>query len=235
MKIAIFGDSFAANNPRNPTASWMDLLSEIHDVKNFAEQGSSLFYSVDQFLKNHHDFDKIIFVVTDVNRIYLPDHHIKDLRRHQAGLPSVERQLFQLSQLKKYNDNDLQKLKILTAVKDYFQYIQNDDYDSYVYNLMIKDILDKRPDAVLIPACSATSNFYKGKSYMKDISFKELDGWSLDINWAQTADYRHAHMSAENNAIFFRNVLKWLSGEEVNIDIDEYVQPPFQTFYITNL
>lgn len=227
MKIGIFGDSFATNNPNNSTASWVDLLSNIHDVKNFALPGSSLYYSADQFLKKHYYFDKVIFVVTDSGRLCLPNYNIDGFNRHIAGLSNAESLLLDLK-----NDTDLPKIKILKAAVDYFSYLQNLDYNEYVHNLIINDILSKRTDVILIPTTRHHGNFYKGKSVMQDISLKELDSWSTNINRTSIIDRRHAHMSEENNEIFLKNVLQWLSGVPVNIDIDDYVQPKYLDFYL---
>lgn len=232
MKIAIFGDSFAINGTKNPTASWVDLLSGVYDVTNFAQNGSSLYYSADQFLKNHHNFDKIIFMVTDTGRLYLPDHKVNRLIRHVAGLSNVEAEI---AELKKYNPNNLDKLKILTAVQDYFIYVQNRQFDQYVYDLTINDILSKRTDVILVPTTSKSRSFYKGKSFLLDISLNELTSWSMTAKPSELMsliDHRHAHLSVENNEILFKNVLKWLSGEPVSIDVDDYVQPVFLDFYL---
>jgi hypothetical protein len=229
MKIAIFGDSFAINGIKNPTASWVDLLSGVHDVTNFAQNGSSLYYSADQFLKNHHNFDKIIFMVTDTGRLYLPNHNVDRLIRHIPGLSNAEAQI---SDLKKYNPKDLDRLKILTAVQDYFLYVQNRYFDQYVHDLTINDILSKRADAILVPTTPRSKRFYKGKSFLVDVSLNELTGWSVTAKWTSLIDHRHAHLSAENNEILFKNVLKWLSGEPVSIDVDDYVQPTFLDFYL---
>lgn len=228
MRIGIFGDSFASNGQRsNPTASWIDLLSGMHKVERFGQAGSGLYYSAKLFLENHHLFDKIIFVVTDPCRLYLPDHKIDRFSRHIAGLSNAEARIADLK------NNDLNELKILTAAKDYFLYLQNSEYDRYVYDLTINDILSKRSDTILIPTVrQVPDDFYKSKSVMFDISLKELNSWSKKIDWLTMIDCRHAHMSEENNEIFFKNVLKWLSGTPVNIDIDDYVQPKYLDFYL---
>jgi ribosomal protein L21E len=38
-------------------------------------------------------------------------------------------------------------------------------------------------------------------------------------------DARKCHMSEENNFIFYRKIIKFLSGEPVHIDVNDFVKP----------
>jgi ribosomal protein L21E len=38
-------------------------------------------------------------------------------------------------------------------------------------------------------------------------------------------DARKCHMSEENNFIFYRKMIKFLSGEPIHIDINDFVKP----------
>ena len=82
MKIAIYGDSFGNSMIETSIESkdqdtrgkaWVELLADNYDVTNFCYPGSSLFYSYQLFLKNNQKFDYNIFLVTEPNRITLPD------------------------------------------------------------------------------------------------------------------------------------------------------------------
>jgi hypothetical protein len=68
MKIAIFGDSYSSTygyGGVKPYPSWSLMLSENYDVRNFSENGSSLYYMKLLFDKHQQDFDKIIFLYAD--------------------------------------------------------------------------------------------------------------------------------------------------------------------------
>ena len=86
MKVAVFGDSFAAPKHDSKTdaglKSWVDYLSEKHDVTNYAIEGSSLYYSVRQFMTFNYPYDKIIFVTTAPGRLYLSDNPILEEHGH---------------------------------------------------------------------------------------------------------------------------------------------------------
>lgn len=78
MKIAIYGDSYAAPTPHNDfhfvndmwdKASWTYILKQHHTVKNFAKAGTCIWYSFEWFQKTFQEFDAIIFAWTDFTRV----------------------------------------------------------------------------------------------------------------------------------------------------------------------
>jgi len=208
MNIGIFGDSYASNTADNPTLSWVDWLRTKYTVTNYAVSGTSLFFSLMLFEKNQADFDRIIFVVTCPGRILLDDSScLGSGARSITGLRNCEY---------KINTLDLSKeeLTVYNAVKDYFLYVQNSQFDSYVHNLMVEEIKRKRPDVILIP--SFKDSFNGVSVSMRDIQEKE-DG----MIYVQE-DTRHCHMSESNNKMFASKVEDWLAGNPVRIDIDDY-------------
>lgn len=208
MKIGIFGDSYASNVQNNSTLSWVDLLQENHTVVNYAVSGTSLYFSLMLFEKNQSNFDKIIFVVTCPGRILLDNFLNLPLGlRSITGLRNCEYKMdtLNLSQ---------EELAVYTAVRDYFLYVQNAEYDSYVHNLMVDEIKRKRPDTILIP--SFKDSFNGVSVSMRDIQAKEDD-----MNYVQE-DSRHCHMSEANNKIFAAKVQEWLAGNPVNINLDDF-------------
>jgi len=244
MKIAIYGDSFAYNIQSNSTKSWVDLLSNLYDVTCFARTGSSLYFSVEKFLATHNQFDKIIFLASMPGRLYLENEppiidttslagkkFIED-NIHIGGLSRAE------SKLKQYQpmiDSDQIKphsaiyheIQVFKAVVGYFLYLKNTKFDQYVHNLMIDNILSIRSDIILVPTSTNSIWFYKGKNVMMDIWEKENIAWDWKPAGAGffNEDTRHCHMTAENNKIFFEDVIKWLDGSPVNIDVENYIQP----------
>jgi len=82
-KIAIYGDSFGnmrlenfQGDLRDRGLGWPEWLEKKYQVTNFAQSGSSLFYSYKLFLENNKDFDYNIFLVTEPNRITIPKESI---------------------------------------------------------------------------------------------------------------------------------------------------------------
>ena len=77
MRIGIYGDSYADPMKKNNTPNWIDVLrSKYTDVKSYGQAASNLFYSVDQFKKTRHLYDKIILLVTDPSRLWAKNSNI---------------------------------------------------------------------------------------------------------------------------------------------------------------
>ena len=75
LKVGIFGDSYADpishghdNFKDMDKLGWPNLLKSNYEVGLHGKTGSSIFYSYQQFLKYHEQYDKIVFVVTNPER-----------------------------------------------------------------------------------------------------------------------------------------------------------------------
>ena len=230
MKIGIFGDSYA-NLKENTTPTWVDILSEKYNITNFGIPGSGLFYSINEIKKHHLKYDKIILVVTDPGRLQLPDwiDAGKDkLNKFFTGLYD-----FKLVVPTSNFTNEV----IKEAVKQYFIYLQNQVYDRYVHSLMVADIKTIRPNIILIPSFGSSSFVFTGAS-MYDITLKENTAWGFAdpaIIAEKYRDRRNCHMTAENNVIFAGEVEKWINGEPVHINLDDFVITTNKDFYLKKL
>lgn len=217
--LAIFGDSFATTFKNNNTLGWTQLLENNYKVTNFASAGSSLFYSLDRFRKYQNNFDKVLFVVTIPGRLRVGINSGIDISEHRDI--TLETALYLVNELKEKNLS--YRARIYQLVVDYYMYLQNTEYDQCVHNLMVDSIVSDRPDSILIPVANNSIENFKEKYTMINITEKENKIWNqLPGN---DLDTRNSHMTKENNEIFYKNVLNWLSGEPVNINIDDYVQP----------
>lgn len=236
MKVGIFGDSFAHKCIQNKTPSWTDIIARKYTIRNYSYPGSNLFYSMDLFLKNHNEYDKIVFVVTNPGRILLPNSSdFKDKNGITDLKPSVVSNYDNAVFLKEMYKDDPVHSKRLEATMDFFLYVQNTDFEKYVHLLMVEEITRIRPDAVVVPAFNVSTN-YKGTS-MHQIQIKENNAWNYNPELAEINDIRHSHMTAENNAIFASEVEEWLNGEPVHINLYKYVKPSPESmdFYIKKL
>ena len=231
MKIGVFGDSFAALKfEKNTTLSWVDILSKKYDITNFSLTGSSLFYSVQKFKSFHQDYDKIIFLVTSPGRLLL-EYQPYFKRPEDVNITSLSTTEYCYNNLINHpttHENDMM-LKIYKAALDYFKYIKNDEYDRYIHNLMVTDIVNTRSDAILIPVTRDSLKLYK--NVMDEIKIMEMKEWGLSP-FSTFADFRNCHMTEENNAIFATKVEKWLNGSPVEIRLDDFVTPMNKEFYI---
>lgn len=241
MKIGIFGDSYTQkyNNSDivNDTKNWVDLLGQKYQLTNFGSGGSNLYYSVTKFKKYHANFEKNIFIVTEPGRLRLnsgpllnipglhtAEHNYNQIMKNLAS-PVVENLL--------NFPTDKMKLQILQAAIDYYTYIKNDDYDQYVHNLMINDIVSLRHDTIFIPINEHSLPNCSSKNQLNCIYRLENLEWGFHAG-PNMEDIRHSHMTYENNVILADKVEEWLHGKPVDIDINDFIKPDIslRDFYL---
>lgn len=234
MKIAVFGDSFAFKAPGNTTPNWVDhVRAKYTTVDNYSLSGSSLFYSIQHFYKNHCKYDKILFVVTTPGRILLPTFISDNLGTNSIpGIATIELWIKRTQkEIDTGNTKNKFKLEVYQAIKNYFYYVKNHEYDVHVHDLMVDDIIKQRPDVILIPAFKDSHKKYANETTMHDISKKEEFAWNLEYN-LDGRDSRNSHMTVENNAIFAEQAIKWIQGSSVKINLDDFVTPMNKEFYL---
>jgi len=239
IKLAIFGDSFAQDiSPQWETTwadvgpSWIDHLraTNKYAVTNFANSGTSLYWSKKLFDKIHGDFDKIIFVVTfPCRRITfdkLPD-----------GCTQITNTFYNSSTVfdiienkNKFNSYNVIEQNFLLAVRDYYLHIQNDHFDHTVHSAILDDINEKRPDTIIIPAfpSSVPAMDKINSSPLLYIAQKDMLHFGLGEflpNSASMTDARKCHLSEENNKILATHMLQFLEGKPVYLDVNKFVTP----------
>jgi len=222
MKIGIFGDSYSCNNPflhadyiglEEATArkSWIDHIEIEKNIRvaNHSVRGSGLYYSYSQFKKYQRTYDKIIFIVTDWGRLWVPN--IRAGHPHIPGLVHCEEKM-------KYSVDEDDR-EVFKAAHDYYVYLENQSEEIDFHKLMISDILRTRSDALLIPAFPNEKHSlvptWSGPC-LKDIS---------DID---------CHFNNENNLIFARHLINWIDHQTpLHIDLREYCAPtkPLEYYY----
>jgi hypothetical protein len=228
MKIGIFGDSYACNNPllssyfigEEATArkSWIDHI-EIEKkirVANHSMMGSGLYYSYNQFKKYQRTYDKIIFIVTNWGRLWVPNIHAG--HPHIPGLAHCEEKM-------QYSVDEDDR-EIFKAAYDYYVYLENQDKEIDLHKLMISDILRIRSDALLIPVFNNEQQSFVPNwagSTLRDIS-------DIDCHFFKRPtggpDLKHCHFNDENNVIFARHVINWIDHQTpLHIDLREYQAP----------
>jgi hypothetical protein len=236
MKIGIFGDSYACNNPllssyfigEEATArkSWIDHI-EIEKkirVANHSMMGSGLYYSYNQFKKYQRTYDKIIFIVTNWGRLWVPNIHAG--HPHIPGLAHCEEKM-------QYSVDEDDR-EIFKAAYDYYVYLENQDKEIDLHKLMISDILRIRSDALLIPVFNNEQQSFVPNwagSTLRDIS-------DIDCHFfkRQTGgpDLKHCHFNDENNLIFAKHIINWIDhGTPLLIDLRDYQAPtkPIEYYY----
>ena len=220
-KIAIFGDSFASRmyleNP--PTIEgflkevyalcnrtynkketellkknwgvrykpWVDYL----DADVFGHSGSDLYYSYNQFIKNHKNYDKCIVVITSPFRI---STNIDGWAHCASYEDAVEKIEFSTSA----------KMKLyFTSLADYFKNVFYQDLEKpmLIHRAMLDSMMLLKPNTMFINAYPDLKNVY-------DL---ELNAWNLTHNESQDYtkyfDLRQCHMTVANNKILAKHIL----------------------------
>jgi hypothetical protein len=226
MKIGIFGDSYSSTygyGKVNPYASWSMMLSEKYDVKNFSENGSSLYYMKLLFDKHQQDLDKIIFCITASGRVtFNPNSLKKKYGTRFQHIPTIYTIKSRL-ELPELTEPDRQRYKILY---DYLLEIQDLEQEKYHNLMMVKDIITQRPDTILIP-CFPTSLTDQVTS-LEDIT--RFEDRILNKKTGFYKDHRLCHMSLENNKILFYRVEEAILTNKTRIDLDirQFTEPSME-------
>lgn len=231
MKIAVFGDSFASLTfEENATPTWVDILSEKYDVTNFAVPGSNLYYSVIKFMENHMNFDKIIFLATVPGRLHIPDWITTNLSDRFIQNPMIAEWKFNNAT----HLTEIHRTTLKVAI-DYYIYLNDDKFNSFIQELMVNRVIDCRLDTIAIPISESAfgDKKYLNKKALVDIFYKENLAWNETVSTLlDKSDFRNCHMTAENNVIFANKVEQWINGDAVQIDLDDFVTPMNKKFYI---
>lgn len=248
--IGIFGDSFACRAWGNNTGkSWPEILKEKHGYyrqTNFAEAGSSLFFSYHNFLKSHtyQPFDKVIFVITSPGRLSLPPSipiNSQWASRHVVPV-SLQADFEGLDFLIDNTNNEQEKSlfighkRALHAAEEYFTYIYDDAQDTHNNIGLVNNLMTMRPDGLFIPTVrnetaeefglpDPANDRNKFPSVFSEVCKKEITITGKDFfEVASTGrDTRHCHMSEENNEIFADKIAHFLETGEFSLSVDDFI------------
>ena len=214
-KIAIFGDSFAANPYLEFSPTTEGFLKEVYAVCNrpyskkevnllaenwgkkykawmrylnadvFGRSGSDLYYSYNQFIQHHSNYEKCIFVITSPLRY---STNVNGWIHCASYEDAVEKIDFAASSEHK------QALKTMSS---FFKDLYYKDLDriELLNKAMLDSIQKIRPDTLFINAFPDLKRVY-------DL---ELEAWNISHDESQDYtkyfDLRHCHMTNENNKV----------------------------------
>jgi len=224
MKIAVFGDSYAASHDHGIGRPWHQYLNDQYPTVSYGVNGSSLHYSYNEFLKHHGKFEKIVFLVTGPGRILLPlpeeymncDPPLQHVNGYHGIRDVVESQYKSNAYLNKVNN----------AVEDYYKYIACPERDLLFHKLLIKEIRNIRPDALLIPCFYVTGEEGWNSTFtLGHISQMDIDYYNLKSDKWPWADIRHCHLNQENNLIFSSMIADWVRTGNMFFDTKKFVNP----------
>jgi len=227
MKIAIYGDSYGSHRIDNIDGdafdrglSWPELLSKDHQVTNFSEGASSLFYSYQHFIKHHQDFDYNIFLVTQLHRLLVPRNYHGEVYKHVIP--------------EKYKDE--------MNEKDYRDdaFLENQEHDIIFHNLMVDNIRRLNPNTLLIPTFPSSLDNAPGNSLF-DIFILEKENVPLlnylpinkivkdDISEHYYEDYKKCHLIEDNHIILYNKIINDFKKPNPDIPVEFYFIKRYQS------
>lgn len=214
-KIAIFGDSFAANPYLEFSPTTEGFLKEVYavcdrpyskkevlllaenwgkkykawmrylDADVFGHSGSDLYYSYNQFIQHHSNYEKCIFVITSPLRYSTNVNGWIHCASHEDAVEKID------------FANSTEQKQLLKTMSSFFKDLYYKDLDRIeLLNKAIIDSIQKiRPDTLFINAFPDLKRVY-------DL---ELEAWIITHDESQDYtkyfDLRHCHMTNENNKI----------------------------------
>lgn len=231
VTVGIFGDSFADENvfKDKPGLSWVEYLRNYYarDVKSYGKAGTSLYYSYELFLDNYKYYDKVIFVCTDLGRVTLP-HYITfkstkyEWLRHIPNHDTAQNHL-RPDALELHTPDSINATK---AAMEYFKYLYDFKKEERIQNLILGDILAKRPDALILYLHKNQSPYQPIDMVgLIDISVKEVVPYGYE-HTPIVMDTRKCHMSEVNNKNLAGLLNNWIGGQEISLALNEFEVPP---------
>lgn len=222
MKIAVFGDSFG--DERNifvkENWSWANCIRQQgYDITNFCKCASSLSYSYIQFEKHQSEYDKIIFLVTGPERLYLP-HLPEKFQFITNGL---------VRYYKKYAQSSAEK-EIVEALEGYYKIISTPQQELLQERLILNSAKVARPDTLFIP-CFRLETFSTVDFVIDDLSRFDYEYFNI----SQTGDTfindkRFCHMNRNNNKLFAAKIIEWMNTGNFLIRPEEFQKPESENF-----
>jgi hypothetical protein len=170
IKVGVYGDSYANAEHGHEDFSemsqyaWFYNLGNDYEVTSYGVSGSSNYYSYKEFLKYHDQYDKNVFLISYPSRHPSAEIYIErdpkfnflgkgfgvDFGNKKRLFPScagTSDYLITHSKKYKIDSTTLQKLH---AIRDYYVYMENREFDLDITKLLIADIKRIRPDTIFI-------------------------------------------------------------------------------------
>lgn len=224
MKIAIFGDSYAAGHLYDrpdgyePWPVYLQNMTD-HDITNYAISGSSFQYSAQLFLKDYSQYDKIIFVITSPGRMYISNPLLHDNRlRHVAGLTHIE-WLWNAYSLNR--SEKMAALPYIDAAKSYYTYLYDHEQAKLFHTALYEKLERTTPPGTVLwlPVIACSVGKLEGTvTTLNDISM--IDGiWETN-----QMDDRCDHFNDNNNRLLAEKINRWIETGDINLNVSEFKQ-----------
>lgn len=232
MKIGVFGDSFADRTPYNPESpfkedeSWIaEMENAGHKITTYGKTGTSTWYSYEQFLAHHEQFDHIIFCYSSLHRI----HHLPEGLEDLSFLTTPD-------ELYAYRRNKgLSKQQELEIVRILTGHVPNisPSFDQFVKQKIFNDVNSTCRNKNIKLANVLTFDDRKDKTYtlnlderIGDCLYNLFAVSKKELPTMGDVDNRWCHLSKENNQILSNILFNSLMSDDRDI-IDLYKHKNF--------
>lgn len=210
ISIGLFGDSYGKSGLGGTENMWGYLLSKkigVNSYNNYCQGGTGIYYAYNTFLENQHTFDIVIILASDPLRY----HHSLKLNGLDNGKCIAFSGISNIEHCEKDSRLTIDDIELLKSLKDWYL-LNVDDYASDMQDLMIKEMVRLRPDAIVIP-CFETS-FKKEmlntfglseNQNMYQLTLIQKKSLGIDPNkrgWAEINETICCHFTREMNKFF---------------------------------
>jgi hypothetical protein len=152
--LAIYGDSYADcthghyYEPKVTDAmGWPNLLGAMgYTMHNYSLGGSSLYWSYQQFISTHINYEKIIFIATVPGR-WTGTIDIRGVTR-TINSYWLAQDLLDNNTQEPISEANRQQLK---RISDYYVHVRDMNFELTVHDLMLAQVRRLRPDAIIVP------------------------------------------------------------------------------------
>ena len=230
MKIGIFGDSFAVGSPLCKSIHWYNVLGEMMnaEITTHGMGGTALLYSHEQFLEHHTKYDLNIFVVTHYER-YTKPMFLASTGPNPQWISSYN----QVDNLKKTYPMTPIEISYLDKIQNWFV-VSDDKFMKTAQELMIRDILSKADNVIIIPAFhnefSLSYSFKEElgiKTSMWDFLIKQREALGIHIEraeaWSERLEMIGCHLTQEANKAVAKAVYDHITTKNP-IELPDFIE-----------
>jgi hypothetical protein len=228
--VAIYGDSYAddkgyrLNHLGETIAKWqyysflgpsyIELLEQDFEIIRYGKEGSSLYYSLKIFEETHHQYDHVIFHVTEPGRFEIHQRDYNFDSKENIGIfgPNVLAWLKKTIRALPYS-KFMKTRNFLKYLEDfYFVHIWKNRQQWFEHRILRDKIIRLRPDALILDGFSEDGN----KNNLDFVQRYENSCWGVDHNfWPPgSVDIRKCHMSEENHKVLYDAVYNFLKNSK---------------------
>jgi len=224
--IDIFGDSFSHYNSRYTSdITWLDILNEKYEIKNFSLDGVGAHYCIEKFMELEEYSDFLLFMIPDLNRLNL--EYIKD-KSKQSECSIIFKQMESGSyDFPEYFDEEVVD-KSEKIFRDYLGFY-NSELHKILEPLMVQYVFSRANyyKKILVWASSGLGypflynnniiipdNCYIVEGSLNRISYNELKEKNLIPEKIFGKDKRNNHLHIDNHKVLAQSIDNYFQHDD---------------------